>query len=250
MTKELLSTMNLFYVPEQGKGDLVTLPEEETAHAIRVLRLRQGDPLVVVDGLGTWAEAVIEQIRGKMCLVRIQSRKTGWGQPPYGLHIAMAPTKQIDRFEWFIEKATEIGITTITPLLCDHSERREVKHDRLLRVAVAAMKQSMKAWHPNLGRITRFDDFIRRENKGDLFIAHCREGEKSSLWNAIQPAVSSTIMIGPEGDFSQDEVLRAVQHGYLQVNLGDSRLRTETAGVVATQTVALKNSLLIGANHL
>ncbi len=236
-----LATMNLFYLPQLGPENLALLTQEEAAHALQVLRLRQGDQLVVVDGRGTWAEAVIEQIHGKQCQISIHSRKPGWGLPSYGLHVAMAPTKQIDRFEWFIEKATEIGITSITPLLCDHSERKEVKHERLMRVAVAAMKQSMKAWHPTLLPMTRFDDFLLNETEGIKCIAHCREGEKESLWNAIQPTKSTTILIGPEGDFSQEEIMHAIQAGYHQVSLGYSRLRTETAGVVATHTVTLKN---------
>lgn len=230
--------MNLFYSPGLTDHPEFVLPPEESHHAVRVLRMGAGDEVVLINGLGDWYTATILSADPRACRVEITGRKQGTGKPKYNLHVAIAPTKQIDRFEWFIEKATEIGISVITPLICDRSERKDVKTDRLMRIVVAAMKQSQKAFHPVINPQTSFKGFMSQNRPGALFIAHCQEGGKLWLDQGLSKAESITILIGPEGDFSPDEIRFAIQNNYQPVTLGESRLRTETAGLVAVQTVS------------
>lgn len=230
--------MNLFYSPGLTDHTEFTLSSEESHHAVRVLRMGLGDEIVLVNGEGGWYTARILSADPKACQVEITDRQQGLGKPNYNLHVAMAPTKQIDRFEWFIEKATEIGISEITPLLSDRSERKDVKTDRLMRIVIAAMKQSLKAFHPIIHPQTSFKNLLAQNRPGALLIAHCQEGEKLWLDESIFSPESITILIGPEGDFSPDEIQLAVQNKYQPVTLGVSRLRTETAGLVAVQTVS------------
>jgi len=234
--------VTLFYVPDLAAQSLVILSEEESGHAVRVLRMQSGDPCILVNGKGTWALAEIADPHPKRCLVAVKSLEQKKGLPPYRLHLGIAPTKQIDRFEWFIEKTTEIGVSSITPLLCDRSERKEVKNDRLMRITIAAMKQSMKAWHPEIRPMTRFTDFIASTRSEQRFIAHCYESNRQSLQSLIKPASELTILIGPEGDFSDTEVAAARDFQFEEITLGSSRLRTETAGIIACHTTALVNN--------
>ncbi len=230
--------MNLFYAPELTEQDEIILSAEESHHAVRVLRMAAGEQIILVNGRGGWYASKIIHPDAKACRVEIIDRQLGLGEPRYHLHIAMAPTKQIDRFEWFIEKATEIGISEITPLICDRSERRDVKPERLIKVAIAAMKQSLKAFHPVIHPTVSLRKFLALEISGSKGIAHCLPGPKLWLNEACDRTTNNCILIGPEGDFTPDEIQLASGSGYAPITLGEARLRTETAGIVAVQTLA------------
>ncbi len=230
----------IFYTPGIN-GFRYTLNEEESGHAVRVLRLKTGDKIVLVDGQGGWYEAVVVMPHPKHCEVEVTSVQQDFGKRPYSLHMGIAPTKNIDRFEWFVEKATEIGIDEITPLLCEHSERRHLNIDRLQRVMISAMKQSQKAYLPRINEVAVFDQWLKTTSGGNCFIAYCGEGNKPSLRTVYQPEQDVVIAIGPEGDFSTGEVSQALACGYQGIGLGTSRLRTETAGVVACHSVYFVN---------
>ncbi len=232
--------MNIFYV-ENLSTERVVLNKEESNHAVHVLRLRTGESITMVDGKGAMAKAVITGNNLKACEVQIVERHENFESRPYYLHIAMAPTKNMDRFEWFIEKATEIGIDEITPLLCKHSERREIKMERLQKLIVSASKQSLKATFPILNEFKAYNDFIKSDFNGIKMIAHCREGEKQTLKKLVQRKQRVLILIGPEGDFEISEIENASTQGYLATSLGTSRLRTETAGVVVCSDTAFIN---------
>ena len=232
--------MNIFYTPDISEKTY-TLEESESKHCIRVLRYSKGDELTMVDGKGGWYRAIILDPNPKRCVVEVIQSISDFEKRNYHLHMAVAPTKNIDRFEWFLEKATEIGIDEITPLLCEHSERKQIKSDRLEKVLVAAMKQSLKAFLPKLNNLTTFESFLMQATADSRFIAHCGEGDKPYLFNVIEPKQKVLILIGPEGDFSLSEIQNAVKKGYKEISLGSSRLRTETAGVVATQIINLVN---------
>ena len=232
--------MHLFYTPNLA-SDEYTLSEEESKHCIRVLRLTEGESIRLLDGKGGFYTAEIEDANPKRCRVKVTDKKTGYGKRNFSLHIAIAPTKMNERMEWFLEKATEIGIDEISPILCEHSERKEIKVERMNKVITAAMKQSMKAYHPLLHEAVRFQDLLNREFDGQKYIAHCNEGEKVNLKNRYQPGQNVLILIGPEGDFSRAEVEQAEKKGFASISLGESRLRTETAGIVACHTVNLAN---------
>lgn len=221
--------MHLFYTPGLN-GETHELDEQESKHAVRVLRLSKGDAVVCVDGTGGWYEAVILDDHPKRCVLEVGNHISAYKPLPYHLHIAISPTKSLDRFEWFLEKATEIGITRITPLMCHRTERKQVKMERLEKIIVSAMKQSLKAYMPHLSQPVSLDGFLMRRFDGALGIAHCHPTNRSDL-AAIDPAGSYTMLIGPEGDFTEEEVRRAVKAGFLPFDLGESRLRTETAGI-------------------
>ena len=231
--------MHLFY-SENIEKPVHQLSEEESKHIHRVLRLTEGDELFLTDGKGSMYRCEISQASPKKCQVRILSNEETLANP-FQLHIAIAPTKNINRFEWFLEKATEIGIDEITPLICNHSERKVVKSDRLNKVVIAAMKQSLKSWLPKVNQPLSFNDLIRQAFDGQKFIAYCETDEEALLQNEIQPGSSTLILIGPEGDFSPEEVEQATQSGFIPVSLGNSRLRTETAGIIACTTFQLLN---------
>ncbi len=232
--------MNIFYTPDIV-GSSYTLDETESKHCIRVLRFSKGDSLIMVDGKGNKYEARISDPNPKKCSVDILSKTSDFEKRNYFLHVAIAPTKNIDRFEWFVEKATEIGVDEITPLLCEHSERKQVNIERIDKVIVSAMKQSLKAYKPVLNNLTNFGAFCRMDNQGLKFVAHCEEGEKNHLFDLVKPNERVTILIGPEGDFSVAEIEAAVKLGFKEVSLGNSRLRTETAGVVACEVIGIIN---------
>ncbi len=232
--------MNIFYAEDLSDARLL-LNKEESNHAVHVLRLRTGETITLVDGKGTMARALITVNNLKACEVQLVEKHENFEPRPYYLHLAMAPTKNIDRFEWFLEKATEIGIDEITPLLCKHSERKEIKAERLEKLIVSACKQSVKARFPVLNPMISFLDFIQRDMDAIHLIAHCRAGEKQSLKKILQPGKDALIMIGPEGDFDETEIEAAVKRGFIPISLGTSRLRTETAGVVACQSVSFIN---------
>lgn len=255
-----------FYAPELAEQEISPLRGDlegsEANHALRVLRLGVGDEIRLMDGKGTFYRATITTATGHRLLYQIDEAEPQ--QPAWQghLHLAMAPTKLMDRVEWFAEKATEIGFDELTFLDTQFSERKVVKEERIDKILISAMKQSHKAWKPKLNCLTRFKDFIMQEREGDKFICHCqtlsplpREGESLPsitdvdgetmplLFDVLHPGVPSTVLIGPEGDFSIEEVRLAMEHGYKSVTLGRSRLRTETAALMAVHMMQLKNAL-------
>jgi 16S rRNA (uracil1498-N3)-methyltransferase len=233
--------MNLFYAPDFTEG-LYQFPEEESKHIVRVLRMKTGDSIFLTDGLGNLTEASIIDAATKRCTVQAIKTLQEYQKRPFHLHIAIAPTKNTDRFEWFLEKSAEIGIDVITPLICAHSERTHLKTDRLRKVVIAAMKQSLKAYLPKLDEPVEFSRFIQRPFDGQKFIAYCGQSDTSELKNTYRKGIKSLILIGPEGDFSTQEVELAKKQGFIPISLGKSRLRTETAGIVACHTINLVNS--------
>lgn len=232
--------MQLFYVPNISGAEVI-LNETESKHAIRVLRLNEGDQIELIDGKGGFYRARITNANPKKCKLSIIDSQTEFGKKDFHLHIAIAPTKNIDRTEWFLEKCTEIGIDEITPLLSEHSERKVIKPERLEKILVSAMKQSVKAYLPRLNELTKLSDLLQQATETKKYIAHCIEGEKPHLKNVVKPGEKVLILIGPEGDFSPEEVNLALQSGFKAISLGDARLRTETAGVVACHIVNLAN---------
>jgi 16S rRNA (uracil1498-N3)-methyltransferase len=232
--------MNLFYTPDLQNGTY-RLNEEESKHCVRVLRLVEGDNLFLTDGRGLFCEAVVINANPKACILRIADKKHNYGKTDYQLTIAVSPTKNTDRYEWFLEKATEIGIFGVIPMISRYSERKEIKPERLGKVMISAMKQSVKAYLPVLYPIQTFKEIIKCPFTGLKFIAHCNKGEKVLLRDAVVKGMDVLILIGPEGDFSAEEVEMAVNEGFTAVSLGESRLRTETAALVACHTVNLIN---------
>ncbi len=233
--------MQLFYAPNFTTPDY-TLPEDESKHCIRVLRLTQGSSLHITDGKGNLFCCTVEDPHPKRCRIRVVEHLSEYDKLPYELTMAVAPTKNSDRYEWFLEKATEIGIKEVYPLLTSHSERKVVKHEREQRVITAAMKQSLKAYHPTLHPLTPIAELLKMEFNGDKFIAHCEPSDqKRPLPELIQKGVATMVLVGPEGDFSPEEIAMALENGFREVSLGTQRLRTETAAVVATTMVAIKN---------
>ena len=232
--------MHVFYTPDIKTTN--ELPEEEAQHCTRVLRLNAGDEITLTDGKGCFYKAEISATTNKRCLVNI--KETILQEPlwPCHLHIAMAPTKNMDRNEWFAEKATEIGFDELSFLNCRFSERKVIKNERIEKILVSAIKQSLKARLPLLNEMMDFDKFISRDFKGQKFIAHCYEGEKPLLRNILKSGEDALVLIGPEGDFSEEEVSKAIQRGFIPISLGKSRLRTETAALVACHTLNLMNS--------
>ena len=231
--------MQIFYTPDIAINP--ELPDEEGQHAIRVLRLTEGTEILLTDGKGTFYKAVISVANAKHCRVEIVEQWQPGNLWNFKLHLAVAPTKNMDRLEWFTEKATEIGIDAITCLNCRYSERKEVKPARLEKILVSAMKQSQKATLPALNGMTDFKAFVSQPFDGRKFIAHCNEGEKLLLKKIYHPGESALILIGPEGDFSPEEVTLAISKGFEPISLGESRLRTETAALVACHTIHVLN---------
>lgn len=234
--------MHLFYTPDLS-GEEYILSPEESKHCVRVLRFTEGEPVSLVDGRGNWCEGVIDKADPKGCRVKITGKKEQYGRRPFHLHLAIAPTKNIDRIEWMLEKCTEIGIDEISLLNTDHSERKVVKEERLEKVIIAAMKQSLKAYLPRLNPMAGFREFVASCTETQKLIAHCREGEKKRLDEVYIPGNDVVILIGPEGDFSEEEVNEAGKYGFVPVSLGTSRLRTETAGLVVCHSVNFMNKV-------
>jgi 16S rRNA (uracil1498-N3)-methyltransferase len=216
------------------------LNEQESRHCIQVLRYKAGDTVRVSDGLGHFFNCRIIDAHAKRCKVEIISKEE-LGRNPYSIHIAIAPTKNMDRLEWFVEKVTELGVDTISLLVCEHSERRKVRMDRLEKVAVAATKQSLKGFKPKINELIQFHSFIDTINM-PAYIAHCHTPDLPSLKSQYTQKQDSCILIGPEGDFSLEEISYAKQQNVNEISLGNSRLRTETAGIIACHTIHLLNS--------
>jgi 16S rRNA (uracil1498-N3)-methyltransferase len=224
--------MHLFYTPDIT-ADYYTLNEEESKHCVKVLRLQGGDEVFLLDGRGGFYTANILDPHPKRTLLKIIETKQDYGKRNHYLHIALAPTKNIERTEWFLEKATEIGIDEVSLIIAERSERKEVKPDRLRKVITSAVKQSVKAYHPVLNEPVTFKNFLQQRQQKYRYIAHCMEDLKLSLKTNLTLQSSYLIMIGPEGDFSPSEVELARREGFLPITLGDSRLRTETAALEA-----------------
>lgn len=232
----------LFYTPDfLGNATSYTLPEEESQHAVKVLRMQAGELIHLINGKGGLFEAEIVNPHPKRCELKILSSLFEFGKRDFHLHIAIAPTKMNERFEWFLEKATEIGIDEITPIICRYSERKEVKLARLEKVVIAAMKQSVKAYLPIINEACSLDQFLKKSSASQKYIAHCYQEDKALLQHVYKKASDVLVLIGPEGDFSAEEVQLAVKNGCVPISLGTNRLRTETAGVVACHTVNLLN---------
>lgn len=224
--------MHVFYTPDII-SDSYILNEEESKHCSKVLRLGLGDIIHLIDGKGGLYEAEISGINKKNVQLKIIRQQREYGKRNHYLHIAIAPTKNIDRLEWFLEKATEIGIDEVTPLICDRSERKIVKEERLEKVITSAVKQSLTAYHPKLNTTISFSDLMKQEINAEKLIAHCMDGEKLYINQLVQKHQSYLILIGPEGDFTPAELDAALQNGYKAVTLGNTRLRTETAALSA-----------------
>ncbi|MBU8893748.1 MAG: 16S rRNA (uracil(1498)-N(3))-methyltransferase [Bacteroidales bacterium] len=232
--------MHLFYTPDISE-ETYTLDEIESKHCIKVLRLNTGDQIELIDGKGTFYEAKIIDPNPKKCKIEITKTIKEFGKRNHYLHIAIAPTKNMDRFEWFLEKATEIGVDEITPILCDRSERKIIKLERLEKIIISAVKQSIKAYKPKLNSLTNYSDFVKLNFNGSKYIAHCEENEKQSLKTSYKTGNNALILIGPEGDFSTKEIELAKILNFHEISLGQSRLRTETAGLVACLTINLRS---------
>ena len=235
--------MQLFYNPNISENSSeITFDKDESRHIVKVLRMGIGDTLKITNGTGSFFDAEIILATPKQCITKVLKEEEV--EPlPYYLHLAVAPTKLNDRYEWFLEKATEIGISEITPIICHHSERKIIKSERYEKILQSAMKQSLKAHLPILNEAISLKNFIKSQNleEGIRCIAHCEETNKKSLKSVLQRNKKTTILIGPEGDFSSEEINLAIKAGFLPVTLGDTRLRTETAAVVACHSVAFIN---------
>ena len=229
--------MQLFYL--ENPKDEIILSAEESKHATKVLRKKEGDILNFTDGKGAFYKAEITIADSRKCRLKVVSTEKKEKQHNYHLHIAIAPTKNMDRFEWFLEKATEIGIDEITPIICSRSERKVIKTERCNRILLSAIKQSLKFYVPKLNEAISLNDFIKQDYKGTKYIAHCEDGEKKEL-KTVNKTEKTLILIGPEGDFTQKEIDLVLQNKFKEVSLGTSRLRTETAGIVAAHTINIK----------
>lgn len=232
--------MHLFYAPDIH-GNSYQLSEEESKHATRVLRLAEGSEVILTDGQGKWMISEIVDAHPKKCLIQVKESIENYKAPKYHLEMAVAPTKNINRYEWFLEKATEIGIDVFHPLLCEHSERKLIKKERLEKVITSAMKQSLKAWHPELNNLLAFEDFVKQDFDGKKLIAWCEANPEERMEKYLQKNEKALICIGPEGGFSPEEIHLAKENGFIPLSISASRLRTETAAIVACHSVAFIN---------
>lgn len=234
--------MQLFYNPSLDNSfKQFFFSAEESKHIAKVLRKKEGDILHITNGRGYLFEAKILVADPKKCKAQIVSEDKTIPRR-YKLHLVVAPTKMNDRYEWFLEKATEIGVDEITPIICERSERKTIKLERMERVVQSAMKQSLQTFLPKLNPPITYKAFLKQESKGLKFIAHCDEGEKMELKRRVAADKDITILIGPEGDFSTSEIALAFEKGFVPISLGNTRLRTETAAIVACSTVSIINN--------
>ena len=232
--------MQLFFA-ENIESDIYTLSEEESKHCIRVLRMTEGDEIFLTDGRGTLCRCRISEAHPKRCTATVAERIKDYERHPFYLHVAIAPTKNSARLEWFVEKAVEMGVDEITPIVCDHSERCILKRERLEKIAISAMKQSLKAYLPVINDPTPVCKVIGNAFSGQRFIAYCDGDRRTPLHDAYRAGNNALILIGPEGDFSNNEIQQALQSGFAPVTLGNYRLRTETAALAATAFFNLVN---------
>jgi 16S rRNA (uracil1498-N3)-methyltransferase len=236
--------MQLFFTTDI-RGQLAYFDDTESRHLTQVLRRKAGDTVQFTDGKGSLFSGEIIEVGKRTCVVTIQETTADFEARPFRLHIAIAATKNMDRYEWFLEKATEIGIDEITPLICKRSERTVVKTERLKGVLASAMKQSLKAYLPKINEAVDFQKFMKNKfvEYDQKFIAYCNDAERHSLSKMYQKPKNCVLLIGPEGDFTEAEVALAFKQNFVGVSLGNSRLRTETAGVVACHTINLLNEM-------
>jgi 16S rRNA (uracil1498-N3)-methyltransferase len=233
--------MQVFYAPDIN-GNLYVLDEGESKHCIRVLRMQKGTPVKLIDGKGNLFEGYISTPDPKKCVIELTGSKSDFEKRNYRLHIAVSPIKNPDRFEWFVEKSVEIGVDEITPLLCRNTEKTSIKADRVNNIIISAMKQSLKAVRPSLNPPCRFTEFVQLRNDATKMIAHCNDSfNRGSITDFCSRGDDIIILIGPEGDFSTEEIQMAESGGFHSVHLGKSRLRTETAGIVACHSVYFIN---------
>jgi 16S rRNA (uracil1498-N3)-methyltransferase len=233
--------MQIFYAPEID-GNSYILDEKESKHCIRVLRMTKGTAVRLIDGKGNLYEGVISNPDQKKCLINITAIISDFEKRNYNLHIAISPLKNAERFEWFVEKSVEIGIDEITPVICKNTEKLKIKTERINNIIVSAMKQSIKASRTKINETLSFEDFVRKDYPGEKLIAHCgSEGERLKIDRVYSKGDEVTIIIGPEGDFSESEIVMAMTSGFRQIHLGKSRLRTETAGIAACHSIYFIN---------
>ena len=233
--------MQLFYTPDIN-SDEYTLSKEESRHCIQALRKKIGDLIYLVDGKGGFYKATLIDDHRKSCHLKIDKVERNYGKSDLHIHIAIAPTKMNERFEWFLEKSTEIGINEITPIICERSERKVLRLERMNKILVAAMKQSKQAYLPKLNAAVSFDSFVINNTVEERYIAHCIENDdKKQLKEVIKKDADTLVLIGPEGDFSPKEIDHALKHGFSAVSLANNRLRTETAAIVSCHTINLIN---------
>lgn len=238
---ELNFNMQLFYNPDINiTSKEFSFDKEESKHITKVLRKKESDILLVTNGLGFLFTTEIILASEKKCTVKVNQVKEQKGTDFY-IHLAVAPTKMNDRYEWFLEKAVEIGVHEITPIICDHSERTTIKTERFDKILQSAMKQSNQFFLPKLNQAISLKNFIKLNHEGILYIAHCEETEKKNLKDEIKPKQKYTLLIGPEGDFSEKEIKLALENNFIPVSLGNTRLRTETAAVVACHSFVYTN---------
>jgi 16S rRNA (uracil1498-N3)-methyltransferase len=232
--------MHLFYAPGLKNNTHVLTPDE-SRHCIKSLRLGKSDFVHLTDGRGNLFRSRIVKDDPRRCVVEVEQTWHEYGKRSFSLHLAVAPTKNIKRYEWFLEKVTELGIDEITPLLCFHSERKQVNPERMNRILISAMKQSLKTYLPELHQMRSFADLVRSAPQGNRYLGYCEEENTPHLKRLYHPGENALILIGPEGDFSQQEVALANDYGFQSISLGQSRLRTETAGVVAAHSIHMLN---------
>jgi 16S rRNA (uracil1498-N3)-methyltransferase len=234
--------MQLFYTPDIdfSKGNF-TLNKAESKHIVRVLRLTEGKKIYITDGKGNLLKVEITNANQNACEVKVLKRTANHEKRNYYIHMAVAPTKNNDRYEWFLEKATEIGIDEITPIIGQHSERKKIKLERFQKVILSAVKQSLKAYIPKINEAVKLKNFFKNDFDGDKFIAHCVEDDRKSLKSELKSGRRYLVLIGPEGDFSKEEISIALKKGYTPVTLGNFRLRTETAALAAVHSIAFVN---------
>ena len=234
--------MQLFYAPDiNNETNEFTFDKEESKHIVKVLRKLEGSILHITNGKGFLFICEVILASEKKCVVKINESQ--FTEPRnYSIHMVVAPTKMNDRYEWFLEKATEIGVDEITPIICDHSERKVIKTERFDKILISAMKQSNQMYLPVLNEPIKLNDFLSKEISGQKFIAHCEETDKVELKDRIETQQNYTLLIGPEGDFSTNEINKALTNGYLPVALGNTRLRTETAAIVGCHTFVFANN--------
>lgn len=233
--------MQLFYTPDITLP-LYNLPEEESKHAVKVLRAVVGDELHMTDGKGNLYKTKVVAANPKQCIVEIVETKSEFEKRNYHLTMAVAPTKNIDRYEWFLEKATEVGVDRFIPMECRNSERKTIKRERAERVITSAVKQSLKAYHPKIDELTSFKEVVKMPFDGVKLIAYCGDGEKKTINECVLQNSNTLILIGPEGDFSPQEVETAISHGFIPITLGTMRLRTETAALFSVINISLRSS--------
>lgn len=232
--------MQIFYNPDISTG-IATLDAEESRHCVKVLRLREGDAIDVADGHGTLCHCRIVSADARGCVVETMDNETDYRRRPFHLHLAVAPTKNAARLEWLVEKAVEIGVDEITPVICDHSERGVQKTDRLEKIAISAMKQSLRANLPTIHPATPLATFLEQPLGGQRLVCYCDGDNRQTLSDTYKAHSDAVVLIGPEGDFSEEEIALALACGFQPVSLGPSRLRTETAALYAVVAFNLIN---------